>query len=440
MPGGDTTLMYLLAGGLPDFAPLKVGLLLDAGADVFQKCPVYLWDIFGHTVGNALHIASMFSSKEVAEVLLKHINWDAIESINDLRMSCGFLPIHLSPYRFRTWLAIYRALKHRFPEADLLLDDSNTEGWIPIHAVVGSRETGNLQPEILALMEYIIRECPQALSQKGPTMSRQPSLTGSTIDCFCNFLLEDNTYSSRAFDLIQRVVAAQLPDLSRRPPCTLAALGFIGEADKPLGTWLYACCAYAPQIFDHVVAQHSSAARAICLHVLLSRPPMPRSSYGISKIISLGFDLELPEDVEPVLDAHPLWHYIAVHWVPDHDFLLPEDYLASIDELDRGKSKEFWQTLWPLIKAFEAAPPGPDDTNGASFNDFFPPPWELVVFSEPDDVIRFFQWGKQFFPNYVSSLQHCISEFYQGDQKREEEAKPNRFQAYADFAATLHDK
>jgi hypothetical protein len=358
---------------------------------------------------------------------LKHIDWDAIESINDLRMSCGFLPIHLSPFDGRAWIAIYKTLKFRFPDLDLLMDDSNTEGWIPLHAVLGSRETGNIQNELLSVMQFILRDCPRAALHK-PRMPVQLLLVSSTVDCFCQFLL-DGQYDVRAETLINRIFAGQIPDWSSKGYCTLAELGFNAESEKQFGLWLFTCCAYAFEIFERVVPQHTSTARAICLQTLLMVPTFPHSYEGISKIVALGFDSVLPADVDPVLASHPLWHYTASHWdPPTYDEI--EECLAGNDEFDRDTTKPFWQTFWQLVTAYEASPP-----SLTSDVEFLPAPEELVIFSEPTDVLHFMEWGKKVCPTYTNILQMVITHFVEQDNTRETETgKKNRFKEYAEHA------
>jgi hypothetical protein len=421
-------LLFSLSGGLPDMAPLKVEMLLDAGADPLKKCPDYLGGFFGYTVGNALHIAACFSTEQITEVLLSRIKWDLLSSIDDLRMSNGLLPIHLSPCDFGAWQAIYNRLKSRFPTADLLQDDANVQGMMPIESILMTKETGYSDEAVYSTMEFILRECPQAASHSRQRRPNQGSLTSLCMERFCHFTVE-SSFSPRAFEIIQRIVAVEFPDLAQRGPCTLQDLGFELNDTRYRGFMLFACSFYAPQIFDLVIAQQTSAERACCLHALMSRPPVPNSVDCIRKVLSLGFDLILPNELvsDPISEFHPLWHYLAEHWNGDPTFDPVEDYLANHEELDKQRCKSFWDCFWELVDAFEAG--GQPGFVPEEMYDVLPLGDELIVFSEVNNILRFMEWGATRCRLLIRNMRQDIIELHHLDKAREAEGKQNRFSA-----------
>jgi hypothetical protein len=420
MAFGADTLTFLLAHGNVDLAPLKVGMLLDAGCDPLRPCRISLWDWMGTITGNALHFAALFSPGPVAQVLLQKLNWTLVKSIDDIRTSCGFLPIHMSPEDADTWLAIYRELASRFSGANLLLDVSNFENWAPIHAVVAVKEHGNEISAILSVLELILDECPQSAPHSEPQRPDQLSFIESVICLFSTFYASDTFYSNRAVAVVERIVEAQFPVLALCKPDDLNI--FSGDDTVYSGMMLFSCSMFAPTLFNHLVSLLPSSIRAACLHLILCNAPTPSAPRSIAKIADLGFDLT----IEPMTISHPIWHYLSTHWI----FQLsmgndPIGYLADIDNLDQHTTKPFWQNFWRLVDAFGSSLP--DSVDPPEMMDKFPLAEQIIPFSDPEDIIRLLDWGQGRCQMWIDGVEVGIDIICGFDRVREKSGKPNRF-------------
>jgi hypothetical protein len=414
---GDTTLVYLIVGE-PTMPALKIRLLLESGADAWLQCPASLHSYVGFTTGNALHEAVMAATQEVASVLCDCLDWDAVESLDQLRMSSGFLPTHLAPQDFGAWTTVYNCIKKRFPDVDLLGDNANTQGWIPIYSVLGSRPAPPAEDQAIPLLKFILQERPESA---GFVPQSGISLLSLAIQSF-SFDLDTFPPAKDAIPIIETLAKARLGDLSQRAPCTLKDLEFMSAMGADvLGMYLFGCLIYLPRVFDLVVANESAEVRTACLRRLASQRgcrEVPGLFKAIQRLLEEGvqqikLEAEEEEDMDEVssfLDRNVLFSFWSSMWSYRMDIFDTEEYLSSHQDLEQHKTSEFWECFWkladaPIAPIGEKAPKPPQD-----LVEYIPDGTELIICSEPHNIEKLISYCMVFYPAYLQEIKSSLED------------------------------
>eukprot|EP01122_Echinamoeba_exundans_P017131 TRINITY_DN8922_c0_g1_i1.p1 TRINITY_DN8922_c0_g1~~TRINITY_DN8922_c0_g1_i1.p1 ORF type:complete len:476 (+),score=58.38 TRINITY_DN8922_c0_g1_i1:195-1622(+) len=118
-PDCETPLTSCLGFGTP--APGKIKLLFDMGADPWHSHSI-ICPSGARSTGGALHYVAMYGTPEMAHQLLDCIDLSAV-SMDQLRLTTGYTPLHLMSRHEETWELLYEALVPHFP--DILADRQN---------------------------------------------------------------------------------------------------------------------------------------------------------------------------------------------------------------------------------------------------------------------------------------------------------------------------
>jgi hypothetical protein len=164
-PDCETPLTSSLGFGTA--APGKIKLLIEMGAN-----PWHLHSIIcpsgARSVGNALHYVSMYGSSEMAEQLLSCIDLPAL-SIDQLRLTTGYTPLHLMSRQEDTWDLLYEELVQFFP--DILADRQNVNSATTIVSIHLFQDDELFPwPTIVSRAKTLLFHRPSLIQESGPSI------------------------------------------------------------------------------------------------------------------------------------------------------------------------------------------------------------------------------------------------------------------------------
>lgn len=196
---GDTALTYCLTVPI---SPAGLLSLIGAGADIWKRVPIYISQEEGSILGNAFHVAALFSPPLVAEELLKAVDWTQITDILQFKASGGYTPLHLSGSHTGTWEVFYNSLKQHFP--DILRESDNIRHATPLLSLHTKRERDTVNSEaVVTAALAILKEDPLVVDLSS---GLNVSLFGQVFDFYSQFMGEGTLAIDKCESLLKQLL------------------------------------------------------------------------------------------------------------------------------------------------------------------------------------------------------------------------------------------